>query len=213
MPDHAIASTRAHELRTRAAARVVAPVGAPGRVAGPTDALAVLHALASSPATAGDALALLHELQVHQVELDLQAQELSESRAELEAALRRQAELYEHQPVACFTIDRRLVIQELNEPGARMLGLKRDAACGLGLDTFFSARGTDRLQTLVSMATPGGPAPSATLEWRSKAGHAAAVHAHLGSDPSGDGFLVVLTDAAAPVNAPSARAAGGRTRS
>jgi hypothetical protein len=36
----------------------------------------VLHALASSPQTAADALTLLHELQVHQVELDLQAQEL-----------------------------------------------------------------------------------------------------------------------------------------
>ena len=34
-----------------------------------------------------DALALLHELQVHQVEIDLQAQELSASRLELEVAL------------------------------------------------------------------------------------------------------------------------------
>ena len=35
------------------------------------EALALLHGLASAPGTASDALKLLHELQVHQVELDL----------------------------------------------------------------------------------------------------------------------------------------------
>jgi hypothetical protein len=49
-----------------------------------TDAFRVLFELASSPDTAGDALALLHELQVHQVELDMQTEELMHSRAELE---------------------------------------------------------------------------------------------------------------------------------
>jgi len=37
-----------------------------------TDALTLLHGLASTPRTASDALKFLHELQVHQVELDLQ---------------------------------------------------------------------------------------------------------------------------------------------
>ena len=37
-----------------------------------TEALTLLHGLASTPQTASDALKLLHELQVHQVELDLQ---------------------------------------------------------------------------------------------------------------------------------------------
>jgi hypothetical protein len=93
----------------------------------------VLHALASSPQTATDALTLLHELQVHQVELDLQAQELHESRAELESTLRRQIELYDHQPVGCFTVDSRCILHELNLTGADMLGVARDAAFGLPL--------------------------------------------------------------------------------
>jgi molybdenum cofactor biosynthesis enzyme len=84
---------RLADLRSRAAARLKGPAAAKGTAAAAADALGVLHALASSPETAADALAMLHELQVHQVELELQAQELRESRAELEAALRRQLEL------------------------------------------------------------------------------------------------------------------------
>ena len=40
------------------------------------DALALLYRLASNPDSAGDALKLLHELQAHQVELDLQHEQL-----------------------------------------------------------------------------------------------------------------------------------------
>jgi hypothetical protein len=80
------------------------------------------------PANRTDALTLLHELQVHQVELDLQAQELHESRAELESTLRRQIELYDHQPVGCFAVDSRCILHELNLTGADMLGVARDEA-------------------------------------------------------------------------------------
>ena len=55
-----------------------------------SEAMGVLFKLASSPSTAGDALALLHELQVHQVELELQHEELRRSRVELENDLVRQ---------------------------------------------------------------------------------------------------------------------------
>jgi len=92
MPDHAVASTRTQNLRARAAAQLTGSAGSLGSSVGAANALAVLHTLASSPDTAADALALLHELQVHQIELDMQAQELRESRAELESALRRQIE-------------------------------------------------------------------------------------------------------------------------
>ena len=48
-----------------------APNGVNGATVRATDALGVLRALASDPATAADALTLLHELQMHQIELDL----------------------------------------------------------------------------------------------------------------------------------------------
>jgi hypothetical protein len=111
LPVPAIEPERLADLRSRAASRLTGLAATKGSTASAADALSVLHALASSPQTAADALTLLHELQVHQVELDLQAQELQESRAELESALRRQIELYDHSrwaaspsiPVSCCT--------------------------------------------------------------------------------------------------------------
>ena len=66
-------------LRQRAADKLGVSSPAAGKRASQIDAMAVLHQLASSPATAADAMALLHELQVHQVEVDLQQEELSRS--------------------------------------------------------------------------------------------------------------------------------------
>src|SRR6202051_5400537 len=77
-------------------------------------AFRVLPVLASSPSTSVAALALLHELQVYQVELDLQDEELRRSRAELEATLIRQVQLYDFAPVGCFTVDRSTALRELN---------------------------------------------------------------------------------------------------
>lgn len=48
-----------------------------------TQALALLHNLASQTSTAGDALKLLHELQVHQIELDLQQEQAEQEQQRL----------------------------------------------------------------------------------------------------------------------------------
>ncbi len=181
------------DLRLQAATRLAA--GIKGAALSASNALAVLHDLASSPATAGDALALLHELQVHQVELDLQADELRQSRFELESALLRQIQLYDAQPVGCFTIDHSLRVYELNLTGARMLGLGRDEVTGLPLDSFLTPNSGRTLRELVSRTESGASNESATVQLISKGGLARAVRAHLSADPAGNRFLVVLADA------------------
>jgi PAS domain-containing protein len=129
-------------LRRQAAAHLAGEAATKGPIGKSAEALAVLHALASSPRTASDALMLLHELQVYQVELDLQAQELRDSRAELETSLRRHLELYDHQPAGLVTVDARRVVVEINLTAARMFGTARDDAIGLALDAFFSTEST-----------------------------------------------------------------------
>jgi hypothetical protein len=93
-------------LRERAQTRLhTNHVPAAGVAKNASDALRVLFDLASSPATAHDALALLHELQVHQVELDLQNEEMQSSRTELEAAWTRQNQLHNASPSAQLVLD------------------------------------------------------------------------------------------------------------
>lgn len=195
LSDHAIEPERLADLRSRAASRLTGTAATKGSTASSADALTVLHALASSPKTAPDALTLLHELQVHQVELDLQAQELRESRAELESALRRQIELYDFQPVGCFTIDARGALRELNQTGADMLGIGRADAYGLPLDAFFGAESARRFRSAISGVDAGVRRPSCLLELCPKGRPERRVLASIGADPAAKGYLVSLTNA------------------
>ena len=88
--------------------------------------LTLLHQLASDPATASDALKLLHELQVHQVELDLQQEHMNEERHAMEQSALRLADLYVFAPMAYFMVNAAGEVAEVNLMGARMMGGERD---------------------------------------------------------------------------------------
>jgi len=66
---------------------------------------------------------LVHELEVHQVELEMQNDELRRSQAELEAAKERYFELYDLAPVGYFTLSEKGIILEANLTAADMLGV------------------------------------------------------------------------------------------
>jgi PAS domain S-box-containing protein len=74
---------------------------------------------------------LVHDLRVHQLELELQNRTLRESQAELEASRARYADLYDFAPVAHCTLDDKGCVRDLNLTGATMIG--RDRAEILGL--------------------------------------------------------------------------------
>jgi PAS domain S-box-containing protein len=156
-----------------------------------------LHELASSPSTAADALALLHELQVHQVELDLQAEELRASRAELEEVLRRQIQLYESAPVGYFTIDLGGALRELNLAGAALLGCDRDALLGQPLSGFLAPHSTRALQDLLASVSEGHRGEACELQLMPRGGGSRKVYATVDADPAGSAFLVALMDAEA----------------
>jgi len=68
---------------------------------------------------------LLHELQVHQIELELQNEELRDTRAELEAALANYTDLYDFAPTGYFTLARDGTILAVNLTGAKLAGVER----------------------------------------------------------------------------------------
>ena len=121
-----------------------------------TTALTLLHSLASNPTTAGDALKLLHELQVHQVELDLQHEHMEEDRKELAQLADHYAELYDFVPVAHFTVDSASQIIEGNLPAARMLNAERDDLQGRGIDSLAAPESGPALRAMLARAHSSG---------------------------------------------------------
>ena len=79
----------------------------------------------SEPVPAADPLRLLHELQVHQVELEMQNAELQEARERTKIVLEKYTDLYDFAPVGYFSLDAQGQILEVNLMGAAMLGLER----------------------------------------------------------------------------------------
>ena len=82
---------------------------------------------------------LVHELQVHQIELELQNEALKEARTELETAVQRYAGLYDYAPVGYLTLDRHGAIRNVNLRGANLLALERSRLIGRRLGLFVAS--------------------------------------------------------------------------
>ena len=67
---------------------------------------------------------LTHELEVHEVELELQNEELADARGLLETTLARYREVFDFAPIGYVTLDGGL-IREINHAGASILGAQR----------------------------------------------------------------------------------------
>lgn len=83
------------------------------------------HAAGPAPAAKEDIQRLVHELQVHQVELEMQNEELLRSRRELETLLNKYTDLYDFGPAGYFTLTRDGSILQINLVGAKLLGAER----------------------------------------------------------------------------------------
>jgi len=92
-----------------------------------------------APASGAEAQRLLHELQVHQVELEVQNVELQEARNRLEVLLEKYTDLYDFAPIGYFSLNEQGSIQEVNLTGAALLGLDRSQLLDRRLTQFVSA--------------------------------------------------------------------------
>jgi PAS domain S-box-containing protein len=191
-------------LRLRALQRLTGHNGSHDARLNASAAFRCLYDLASSPSTSAAALALLHELQVHQVELDLQDEELRRSCTELEGILVRQVQLYDYAPVGCVTVDRSTVLRELNLTAANMLGSERNRLLGRTLESFLSPQSLRKLQSMLAGVSNGAPMEVAALQLSAGCSAPRSVHASASRDPGGQYFLIAFIGVAEREDKPAA---------
>jgi PAS domain S-box-containing protein len=68
---------------------------------------------------------LVHELEVHQIELEMQNEELQEARDKADALLAQYTDLYDFSPAGYFTLAADGTVLAVNLTGARLLGIER----------------------------------------------------------------------------------------
>jgi hypothetical protein len=90
------------------------------------------------PVIEADAKKLLHELEVHQIELEMLNEELREANETAETALKKYTILYDFAPLGYFTLEKDASISELNFTGAEMLGEKRFSLINSNFKLFIS---------------------------------------------------------------------------
>lgn len=89
-------------------------------------------------------MALTHELQVHQIELEMQCHELRRTQAELEESRNSYRELYETMPVGYVTLDRDERMYDVNPMGMTLLKWNPQSHPVRSFSAFISDRDVDR---------------------------------------------------------------------
>ena len=83
-----------------------------------------------------DVQRIFHELQVHQIELEMQNEELQRTQQELETSREKYFDLYDLAPVGYFSIDEEGKILDANLTAAVLLGEERNKLVGQPLTRF-----------------------------------------------------------------------------
>ena len=140
----------------------------------------------------------LHELSVHQIELEMQNEELRNTQEKLEAARARYFDLYDLAPAGYLSLDQAGLISEANLTIASLLGVARATMAGTPLDRFVVAEDEDVFFRFRRRIAAGGDPPH-SCELRLKVEGAAPIWARLDAiaaqDAEGSPVVrVIVTD-------------------
>jgi PAS domain S-box-containing protein len=111
-----------------------------------------------------DAQTLLHELKVHQSELEMQNEELRSARVQLESALSSYTELFDFAPIGYATIAPDHTLCEINHAGAQLLGRERARLRGWRFERLVDVSQYDTFLALLSSAESSGRRQSCEIK-------------------------------------------------
>lgn len=82
---------------------------------------------------------LIHELGVHQIELETQNDELRQTQLQLEESRNQYCSLFNFAPIGYFTLDESGIILEVNLTGANLFGVERKSLIKRGFSRYIAA--------------------------------------------------------------------------
>jgi PAS domain S-box-containing protein len=171
------------ELRTRAERRVLE--------------LGNVASAASGRASSGES-ELHHDLRVHQVELEMQNEELRAAEVKLEASRARYFDLYDVAPVGYCSISEAGVILEANLTAATLLGVPRGALVERRMTRFLASEDQDRYYLLCKRLFATGAPQVINVRMRREDGTQFWARLEAATAPGADGGTevcrVVLSD-------------------
>ena len=141
---------------------------------------------------------LVHELQTHQIELEMQNKQFRRSQEELEEAKLKYFNLYEFAPMGYFTLDKKEIIKETNLAGAALLGVKKPEVINSAFIQFMTSESRRKFYKHLEIVKKTGPGQTCEVEFIKNDGNK--VYAHLNTFSTLDDekkfkkFIITATD-------------------
>jgi signal transduction histidine kinase len=141
-----------------------------------------------------DARRILHELQVHQIELELQNEELKQSKAEVDASREKYTDLYDFAPVGYCSLTADGTIQLVNFMGASLVGIERSQLMGRRFGLLVSSEHRPIFNSFLKQVFAGQTKQSGDFELLSQGKPPRTVNIEAQCLPSGLECRAVLVD-------------------
>lgn len=155
------------------------------------DALSLLHRLSSNSGRADDALKVLHELQIHQVELDLQHEEISAHEHVLEEDLKLYQALFECAPLAYCVVDPDGTVIKANTAAAELFAPNNAHMEGQSISAFLSPESRPHLYALLERVSKSGARHTCIAEMAGDAQILRHLQCHATPGPESEQCLLV----------------------
>jgi len=191
-------STQESRLRVAAEMRLREGSAPPTR-GWPTglSALNLLHTLASDPGSAHEALKVLHELQVHQVELDLLHEQTETNQRELIEDLAHYQALFELAPMAYCTLGLEGDILDANAAAAHLFGIASDELRGRQFKQLLTPESRSALKDVLNRLRTGTSPDTCDVQLSSANG-SRPLRIVISAGPGSKFLLAMLLDTTSP---------------
>ena len=123
-----------------------------------------LSASAADPVSQADVAAIVHELRVHQIELEMQNEELRTAQFELDEQRDKYFELFDLAPVGYVTVSAEGMVVNANLTATRLLGVERQMLVGKPFSAFVHAADRDGYYLLLRHVAETGASQVCELQ-------------------------------------------------